>query len=451
MKSYGIPELLIIGVGAVSLFLGLFFSAQAGLFTLGAAWLGWAVFRKPKTAFFLLVFFIPIFPLIKVTELFAPLTLTKDIMIGALAVAVWILPVLQKRDSYRRNDLLIPLILFGAWAVVSFGMSEHLVLGALRFRDLVLYVPLLWIAREIIRTKEDIRTFSLVLFSSATLVFILAAIQIFVFPDSAVLRYDPVLEIWIPRLSSTFGHPNLFGTWLIVIVPFGIATALWKQSDNWIRIYGGAIGAIGAIAAYLTFSRGVWIALACALAVLGMSVAKRLGKHAVQVLAIGFALLILFAVSVPNVQTFLRTVVDPRYESNRERIDIVARLVADMSSAQAVVGKGLGDTVHGDTRVTLHDVAATDTQAVRVAKGRTLVDNAMLKTWVEMGVIGVVLTGWIYVRAFLLGFKRSASPISATLAAVAVGFAVLSLFLDVPEIFPAAFMFWTFVGAASHA
>jgi O-antigen ligase len=62
------------------------------------------------------------------------------------------------------------------------------------------------------------------------------------------------------RLASLFGDPNVFGTFLVVAVPFAVLGAV-RLPHRRLRWLSGAIAFILLLALWLSFSRGAWIAL----------------------------------------------------------------------------------------------------------------------------------------------------------------------------------------------
>lgn len=461
--------LALLGVGAIALFLGLFFSAHAGLLVLAAAWVVVGTWRYPMTAFLSLLFLAPLLPIVKATQLLAIITPLKDVVIGTLFLRTIALPVIRKEDPYRRNVLLLPILLFVVWVFVGLLRADQTVLGILRIRDLFLYIPLLWIARSLIRTREDLQRVLSILLMSGALVLTLVVVQFFAFPDGMVLRFDPVRNTWFSRASGTLAHPNLLASYLLFLTPLAAALVLERMLPRLWQWFAGLLAAGGLAATIFTYSRSGWIALAVAGAALGAVIVLRpldfaRGTHRRTILItviLGIVAATLLMMFVPRVQTLIRTVADPTYGSNQERLQILAELVADTTNTEALIGRGLGDVLESTRRtvsISLSDLVAADVRNVQVAKARTFVDNAVLKTWIELGIVGVILFGWItwhVLRSAWTVQRTTPAPESRAFAralwAITWGLVALSLFLDVPEIFPVALLFWTLVGLVHAA
>lgn len=62
------------------------------------------------------------------------------------------------------------------------------------------------------------------------------------------------------RLASLFGDPNVFGAFLVAVVPFAVLGAV-RLPNRRLRWLSGAVAFVLLLALWLSFSRGAWIAL----------------------------------------------------------------------------------------------------------------------------------------------------------------------------------------------
>jgi hypothetical protein len=209
---------------------------------------------------------------------------------------------------------------------------------------------------------------------------------------------------------------------------------------------------------YLTYSRGVWLGLCVAILALviaqnrnffGWITRKRLMAAFLICVAATAAVVIL--VHVTSLGVFLRSAIDPTYASNQIRLEFVARLIAPMTHMQALFGRGLGDVVEQTFRevhVTAFDVASGDAASVQLTKDSTLVDNQYLKTFVEMGLMGLLIYALIYWQMARYSWKLVVSDEGIKRAAGLWGvgflaaFMVQAFFIDIWDIFPTNMMFW---------
>lgn len=453
------------GVGVIALFLALFFSAQAGLLLLAAAWVAAGTWRYPWPAFLLLIAGAPLLLLLKATVVLGPLTLLKDVVILTLFARSVREPPGSSKVS---RELLVPVLALLGWEIIAFFRADALGLGLLRLRDLALYVPMLLVVSRLVSTTERLGTLVTSWLGSAAVVLLLGFVQWQFFQDSMVLRFDPEKSVWIPRVSSVLAHPNNLGSYLLFLLPLAGALLVAPRLSYRRWLLALLVFCAGLPAAYATYSRSAWAALAVSLLVGAMLFvalkSPRLGerRYPPRLVVSALLLMVLAGTSVftiPTVRSLLASVVDPAYESNQTRLQIFAGSLADISNLGAVVGEGLGDTaslLQREATISIYQLAAASSREAQVAKAQTFVDNGVVKTWVEQGIVGLVLAGWVAVRLFLASLRAARQgsesewrAIGLASCAILVGLAVLWLFLDVPDIFPANLYFWTLAGLIS--
>jgi O-antigen ligase len=176
-------------------------------------------------------------------------------------------------------------------------------------------------------------------------------------------------------------------------------------------------------------------------------------------LGLGILALALFAaVRFTPVGTFLASAFDPNYASNADRIAFAVNLISKTSNVDAVIGKGLGNVITesyegGDASVI--DITSGESRTVQISKDQTLVDNQYLKTFIEMGVIGIVFTLWLFWRfliACIHAIQRQDST-SRALGIAGIGFLaafmVQALFVDIWDVYPTNALFWSLAALIS--
>lgn len=450
------PLLVMLGVGVVALFLGLFFSAQSGLLFLAAAWVAVGTWKYPWPAFLLLIAVAPFLLIVKATVVLGPLTLLKDIVILTL-----FLRSLRGDGMLLASPLRIPVLALLAWSGIAFLRADAFALGVLRLRDLLLYVLVLVIAARQVKTPERRRTFFLVFLGTAALVLLLGVCQWFLFPDSMILRFDAARQIWIPRVASVLAHPNHLGGYLVFTLSLAAAVAWTRGLARNVRTAAGLLLVGGLVAAYFTYSRSAWVAVPLALAGAVLLVGARRAFRAIGGLLLVLLLAIGVVFAIPSIREYVRAVANPAYQSNKTRLEIFAGSLAEVSNAGVLIGEGLGDTatlLQRTADISVHDIVAGEVREAQIAKARTFVDNGVVKTWVEQGTVGLVIAAWVAVRLLLLGFRTfrgSAEPEHRTIGmatvAMVCGLFALWFLLDVPDMFPANLYFWTFAGLVAGA
>ncbi|HLD25684.1 MAG TPA: hypothetical protein VJC05_01405, partial [Candidatus Andersenbacteria bacterium] len=163
--------------------------------------------------------------------------------------------------------------------------------------------------------------------------------------------------------------------------------------------------------------------------------------------------LLLLAIKLTPVGVYVRSALDPTYGSNEERIEFAARLIAPMANVEALVGRGLGDVLVQNFRaVDLQaiDIAAGAAREVQLTKNATLVDNQWLKTFVEMGLAGLLIYGWMFWRV-----GKQAWQVTEITGLWGLGFLaafiIQGFFIDIWDIFPTNAAFWVVAAMVSGA
>ncbi len=454
-------------------FISLFISAQAGLFVLLYLVFAWWTWDHPKQGLFLFVLAAPILPMFKITQTVANITLIKDVIILTLFTKIFLVRLANKKLPYRRNVLFAPLVALVVWTGLAMLKSDSLLLGILRARDIVLYLLLYMVVLYMPKNKKFMIEILFWFGVSLALVLFFGVYQWFWAVDSTVLRFDPVTESWVPRISSLLAHPSIFGEYLIVPALLAFSFLLYvKDRIKILSVVGVFIIIIPFI--YLTYSRGVWIGLAIGiLAVVflrtrdlldkGSEIQNKFNISLWKTAATVFLLLFVLGVIGQNIRvvSYLKTTVDLGYGSNKERIDFAVRLLAPMSNWDALLGRGLGDVTAQNFRevdLSGYDVATGSAREIQLAKNRTLVDNQHLKTFVEMGLVGLLIYGWVYLRMFkhcynkerFLSKKRNKIVLSWG-AGFLTAFIIQGLFIDIWDIFPTNAYFWMIAAIVSRA
>lgn len=431
---------------AAAAFVSFFISLEAGVFALLFAILAWWTYQNGEDAFLFLIILAPLLPIIKQTHSVENITLIKDVIILTLFTKLFALPLLTKKLPYRRNILFAPLITLFAWTAFAALRADSHVLGILRARDIVLYALLylavLYLNHDAATMRRRFRWFMV----SLAAVLALAAYQYHFAIDSTVLRFDPVRHVWIPRLSSTFGQPSVFGQYLVVAMSLLGSLALVDHRRG-LKLAWAALIAVLLVAIFYTYSRSVWIAAALALLTLAIGWLKPTLKKRLSVILVLALLLVVGMWQIPRARTFLRTAVDPTYQSNADRLESAARLIASVTNTEALIGRGLGDVVQQNLR----SVAGA---SIQETKDATLVDNQYLKTFIEMGLAGLLIYAWLYWRVargawqLVSGKNRLIGLFGLSFLAA---FIIQAFFIDIWDIFPTNAYFWIIAALVSNS
>ncbi len=452
---------ILVGVGVAAV-LALFVNLQVGVWFLVGLAAGWWTWQNPVAAVSFLVVLMPLLPSFKITQTIGTFTLIKDVMIAVLFVRLCAWPFITQTLPYRRNVLWWPVLALGIWTIVSMLRADSLVLGVLRAREIGLYVLLYFAVIYMPKNKSRERQWLNWGLLALGITMILAVYQWWWAVDSAVLRFDPGQNIWIPRVSSVMGHPSVFGEYLIMGICLLTAIFLGNKSKwRWAALLSAGMVAI---LIYLTYSRAVWMGMLVGLGVIGMTyawflvkqkVTKRKLVRGVTLIGVLGSLTLAGILMFTNAKVFVRSIFDPTYGSNEERIEFMVRLIAPVSNAQALFGAGLGNVLQQnfrDTDVSGYDIVSGESRTIQLAKDSTLVDNQYLKTFIEMGLVGILIYVWIYWVIAKQGWKlvMNNNKDGVVMGLWGLGFlaafGLQALFIDIWDIFPTNLIFWLMAG-----
>lgn len=435
--------------------ISLFVNVQSGVVTAAAIIVGWWTWHNPGSSFLFLLVVSPLLPLIKFTQTIATITVLKDVLIITLFVRLVVVPFIRRELPYRRNIMLAPGIALALWTTVAALRSETLVLGILRAREIGLYAIVYLVALYMPATKKFWREAFSWLAATYVVVALLAMYQWVFADDSAVLRFDPARNVWIPRISSTFAHPSVFGQYLVLVASLFLPLTFLTRGRLKVASLVGALSTLPLI--YLTYSRGVWLAFFTS--IIGMVTAyglahfvtgRRIPWRVVAASMLGVVLVITALLAFTPVGTFILSSLDPTYRSNAIRLEFLSRLIVHLTNTDALIGEGLGDVIAQNFRqieIDPSDIAGGESRNVQLAKDATLVDNQWLKTFVEMGLVGILVYVWLYWRVIRHSFSLIRLPLPARFVglfgiAFTTAFIVQALFIDIWDIFPTNLAFW---------
>ena len=443
----------------VSAFISFFLSFQLGFFMLLFLAAAWWVWEHPEPGFLLLLLIAPVLPMLKITQSIGTATLIKDVIILTLFLKTFLWPLLTKKLPYRRNVFVFPILILLAWTAFETLRADSLVLGILRARDITLYMFLYFGVLYLPHSKQIMKERVRWVIAGLITIMCLGIYQWFFAADSTVMRYDPVREIWIPRLSSAMAHPSIFGQYLVTAALLALAfITRYKKSKQ------GLIWSILFIALlpliFITYSRAVWIGLVVGgglmlLVYIGQEIIHRISKKTliksalifIGVIVLGSTLVLKFT----PVGIYVRSAIDPSYGSNEERLVFVARLIGPLTNTEALIGKGLGDVLTQNFRevdLEIYDIASGSSRSVQLTKNRTLVDNQYIKSFVETGLVGLLIYAllfWVFFKSAITEFRDSPSYIKIIKlwgVGFLAAFVVQGLFIDIWDVFPTNALFW---------
>lgn len=449
--------------GACILFFLAAFGIEAALFSLLGALIVWWSWEYPEESFLTLIVISALLPLLKVTQTLGNLTLIKDVIIITLFVRNFFFPLLAQTLPYRKNILLAPIIALVGWACIEVLRAGVTTLSILRLREIGLYILLYFAVLYLPHTAERMKIRLATFFTTLFITMVLGVFQFLYLPDSTVLRFDPARQIWIPRIASTFAHPTVFAEYLITGAMLILGLTITAKKKMLLGIF--LLATIFLL--YFTYTRAGWIGFAVGVVaiaityILSLFTIQKPKKLLVPIIssAVTIGAIGILVFQFTPVGTFIRSGFDLNYASNADRIVFIVQLISQTSNLDAIIGKGLGNTITqtregGDA--TAFDIASGESRTIQLSKDQTLVDNQYLKTFIEMGIMGIVFTFWLFWRFFIASKMalREKHTTSYALGIACIGFLAAfmlqALFVDIWDVYPTNAIFWTLAALVSQ-
>lgn len=223
-----------------------------------------SIFTKPIIWLSLTVFFTPFLPTMVCIAMviFTGLTLglkfltTPDMKLKYSKVNVW---------------LLMFILIIGITAFTSISIEESLNIALVMIAFAFAYFVII----NTIENKKQLKSI-LYLFVIAAAISAVYGIYQYIFGDvysQAWLDAEMFEDIKM-RVYSTFENPNVYGEYLILAIPIAVSL-FWTEKGFWKKTFLLGIVAITTLAMVLTFSRGCWLGILFALAILAVIIDRR--------------------------------------------------------------------------------------------------------------------------------------------------------------------------------
>jgi len=328
-----------------------------------------------------------------------------------VALATWLVWTRYGRLGSRATwPLLVPLLAFAAWSLVSAALSAA-PSESLRSTKTLLPLATLWVVFGVIDDAAAARRFVSWLLWALGAVAVVSIVQVATCAPTRLDAYDPSLP---PVVRSVFGKcRRAHGFYSIYMTLGGVLVVALTSMLPVIAAAGRRGIAIAvpwvtsAVALALTLVRGAWLGFGAGILVALAGVRRRwIAVAAVAVVAA-------FLVAVPRVRERAETIGDPADATTRERL-AMADAGLRMLREHPLTGVGIGGVKR------LYPVYAPP-QAMR--RHTSHLHNTPLQIAVERGLVGLALWLWIFGAFFVRagGLLRRVPAIGAADRALVIG------------------------------
>jgi O-antigen ligase len=251
------------------------------------------------------------------------------------------------------------------------------------------------------------------------------------------------------RVSGLAGHPNLFGTYIAMLLPLLVGMLFTAQSLLR-RMFIGAVAAVAALALVLTLSRAAWASAAGAMLLFLFVLLPRIGwtrRHPWVKGALMASIPVAAVVAAPSVIRRIQASDSGAFEFRAQWADIAWRMIGDAP----VFGHGLNAF-----RLHIVDYAPYSTSKMTDLFGPIwpVVHNGWLLVWAEQGTLGMALYVGLHGVLLATALRNLKLRLSDTVSMVNLGAAcgvvavmidgMASFFLRVPA---QGRMFWIVAAA----
>ncbi|MCK4905681.1 O-antigen ligase family protein [bacterium] len=320
---------------------------------------------------------------------------------------MYVISFKQKSNFVKSNPLYIPLGLFFLWSVLSLTWTISVPATFTQVSSFLFYLLAFFISFNVVDNDKDRKKFLEVLLFSALIVSIYAIHQYFwgleetrqylqIYKNEITFSgsVNFMSRLNTDRAFSTFLYPNTLATFLMMILPFAIFSAVFCDKKNndtkhiiAKRIFFSALSLLILFAFVLTFSKGGTVVLILSwLLFLLFKVPKSRKVIAVA----GFVFLLAFAMFFAYNGDYIANKLQPVKASSRVRVEYW-RAGLEMLKEKPLVGFGLGS--FGRIYAKYKLPKAEETQ---------MAHNDFLQIWTELGAVGFL----IFLSIFIFYFRQ---------------------------------------------
>jgi len=313
-------------------------------------------------------------------------------------------------------------------SLISISMSESIKIAML----MIAFVMFYFVVINVITTRKQLKTILYMMLIVGALTAVYGIYQ-YVYGDvysQAWLDADMFEDIRM-RVYSTLENPNVYGEYLLLIIPFTIAL-FWTEKGWKKKIFLLGVILITGIALILTFSRGCWLGIIFAIAVLALIIDKRF-------VFLGILLLLLSPFILPDtIISRFTSIGNMEDTSTSYRVYIWMGTIA-MLRDYWISGVGMGITSFN----TIYPLYSYNN--IKAPHSH----NLYLQIIVEYGIVGfIVMVGvmYNYFKMAIISLKSKKNIALGGLMAGIIGFLIQSMTDHTWYNYRVVLLFWVMIG-----
>ncbi|HBU70099.1 MAG TPA: hypothetical protein DEE98_06900 [Elusimicrobia bacterium] len=198
----------------------------------------------------------------------AQIKITLIQMGGTALLATWLIKIVEEDgwDFFKKNAIIVlPLFAFLVSGVISYFRSPFPYASGNELVRRVIYIGIALLVVKEFDSEEKLKKLFNWLFAAAFVATIYGVIQFLdyrFFPSPPEPGLDPFIwrQAFGSRIFSTFGNPNFFGDFLVVMSPITLAMYMKTRKFHFILLW-----LLIAFNTIYTYSKGAWLGFAAGL------------------------------------------------------------------------------------------------------------------------------------------------------------------------------------------
>ncbi len=200
---------------------------------------------------------------------------------GVVALGVYLIVVLFIKYLYGENKEIkvdtFDIAILAMCAVIVYGvLNSYAFSGSiLPAAVYILFISSFYVIRRAVREKDFLNSLLNLIVLVSVAVSLYGIYQKLTGQAETTWTDTEMFEEMGGRIYSTFGNPNVFGEYLLIVIPITFGLMLKTHSINRKVLYLGAF-ALQMVCMIFTYSRGCWIGIALAMALMILFTRRKL-------------------------------------------------------------------------------------------------------------------------------------------------------------------------------
>lgn len=369
-----------------------------------------------------------------ITIAFAPILPTMMVLVLVLASMMSLLLMASITPDFKFKHYKINTWIFGfaiviaISALISISMAESIKIAML----MIAFVLFYFVVINVITTKKQLKMILYVMAIMASFTAFYGIYQ-YIFGDvySQAWIDEDMFEDIRMRVYSTLENPNVYGEYLLFIIPI-IAALFWAEKGWKKKTFLLLLLGVTTLALVLTFSRGCWLGILFAIAILAIIIDRRF-------IFLGIIALLMLPFVLPDtiINRFM-SIGDMNDSSTSYRVYIWMGTLA-MLKDYWISGVGMGITSFN----TIYPLYSYNNISAPHSH------NLYLQVIVEYGIIGfITMVGvmYNYFKLALISLKNKKNIVLGGLMSGMLGFLLQSMTDHTWYNYRVVLIFWVIIG-----